>query len=47
MVNTQAIHGSGLITVEGDQLLFESVSIEGEVADRVVIDRSSRSPVND
>ena len=42
MVNTQAIHGSGLITVDGDQLIFESVSIDGEVIDRFVIDRSSQ-----
>lgn len=42
MVNTQSVHGSGLITVDGDELLFESVSIDGEVIDRLVIDRSSQ-----
>ena len=42
MVKTEKVHGSGLITIEGDQLLFESVTIDGEVNDRVVIDRSSQ-----
>lgn len=41
MVNSQEISGSVLITIEGNRLLFENVSSEGAITDRIVIDQSS------
>ncbi|MGE4619790.1 MAG: metallophosphoesterase [Planctomycetota bacterium] len=43
MVNSQEVFGSALITIEKDQLLFESVSSDGEVIDKVIIDQSSKN----
>ncbi|MGE4603261.1 MAG: metallophosphoesterase [Planctomycetota bacterium] len=47
MVSTRAINGSALLTIERDRLLFESVSITGEVIDQIVIDRSPQRFAND
>lgn len=47
MVSTRAINGSALLTIERDRLLFESVSIAGEVIDQIVIDRSPQRFAND
>ena len=47
MVSSHEVNGSALLTIEENRMLFESVSLDGEVIDRIVIDRSSQRLAND
>jgi len=41
MVTSQAVYGSALITIDGEQLIFENVRSDGDITDRIIIDHRS------
>jgi hypothetical protein len=41
MVTSQAVYGSALITIDGEQLIFENLRSDGDITDRIIIDHRS------
>ncbi len=41
MVTSQPVYGSALITIDGEQLIFENVRSDGDISDRIIIDHRS------